>query len=412
MGLDLNIKHPANVKDPFPLFRWLREEEPVHWSASLRAWMVTRYEDVLHVLQNPLPYSSDRFRKLGAEFSSNRPAVREVAKVLMDWMVMSDPPDHTRLRAFLHNSFTPRILGRQRPLIQAVVDDLLDRVEARGSMEFIEDFAFPLPASVIAAMMGVPREDIPQVRVWSDQLAAYLGGSQAGLDNMQLARDGVMEMSAYFRGLVKEHQANPREDLISLMLKAGEDGDLLSEQEVVSNCVLLLFAGHETTTNLLGNGLFHLLRHPAQHELLQHNPGLAESAVEEFLRYDASVPAVLRVATEQIELRGQRIEQGQVVLPFLASANRDPQRFQNPDQLDVARKDNRHLSFAFGIHFCLGAPLARLEARIAFATLFARFGGLRLLDEDPPWLPQIFLRGLEALPIGFHALGKARAAGG
>ncbi|MCZ6557423.1 MAG: cytochrome P450 [SAR324 cluster bacterium] len=412
MELQLDIRNPANLRDPFPLFRRLRAEAPVYWSGSLRGWMVTRYDDVLHILQNPLRYSSERFRKLGPEYSSARPAVRDVARVLGDWMVLRDPPQHTRLRGFLHNSFTPRTLEAMRPTMQRVVDDLFDRIEAQGSMEFIEDFAFPLPASVIAAMMGVPPEDIPQMRVWSDQLAAYLGGSQDEQDNMEQARQGVMEMSTYFHGLLKVHEGNPQDDLITLMLQAKPDGDRLSPEEIVSNCVLLLFAGHETTTNLLGNGLFHLLRNPTQYRLLRGRPDLAVSAVEEFLRYDASVPAVLKVAAEDIELGGQEIGQGQVVLPFLASANRDPERFDRADELDVARQDNRHLAFAFGIHFCLGAPLARMEARIAFATLFQRFSNLTLLDEDPPWLPQIFLRGLEALPVGFHAQGRAKAAVG
>jgi len=410
--LHLDIKHPENLKDPFPLFSRLREEDPVHWSESLRGWMVMRYDDVLHVLQNPLRYSSDRFRKLGDRHSSNRPAVQEVARVLRDWMVMRDPPDHTRLRGLLHNSFTPSRLRRMRPRVQAIVDELLDRIEARGGMEFIEDFAFPLPASVIAVMMGVPREDIGQIRVWSDQLAAYLGGAQTELDNMEQARDGTVEMAAYFRKLVRGRKADAEDDLIGLMLNAEEDGEVLSEDEIVSNCVLLLFAGHETTANLLGNGLFHLLRHPGQHRLLAGNPGLVTSAVEEFLRYDASVPAVLKVAAEDTELRGRKIRQGDMVLPCLSSANRDPLRFENADQLDITRKDNRHLSFAHGIHFCLGAPLARMEAQVAFATLFRRFEGLTLLDEDPPWLPQIFLRGLKGLPVEFRSRSRAKAVGG
>lgn len=405
MGLELDIRHPDNLKNPYPLFSYLRDETPVFWSESLRAWMITRYEDVHHVLQNPLRYSSERFRKAGKLYTSQRPAVKDVAKVLGDWMVLRDPPDHTRLRGFLHNSFTPHALRRMEPRIQAIVDGLLDRVEAAGRMEFIEDFAFPLPASVIMMIMGVPWEDIEKIRVWSDQLAAYLGGAQTELDNMEQAREGTVNMADYFRSLVRNYKAGAEDDLVGLMLNAGNDGGRMSEEEIVSNCVLLLFAGHETTTNLLGNGLFHLLRNPAQHRLLAGHPGLVRGAVEEFLRYDSSVPAVLKVASEDIEFHGCHIKQGDVVLAFLASANRDPRRFENPDALDITRKDNRHLSFAFGIHFCLGAPLARMEANIAFSTLFRRFGGLTLLDEDPPWLPQIFLRGLESLPVGFASRG-------
>lgn len=420
MALELDIRHPENLKDPYPLFAYLRDEQPVHWSGSLRAWMVTRYDDVLHILQNPQRFSSDRFRNAGSRYSSERPAVAEVARVLREWMVMRDPPDHTRLRGFLHNSFTPRRLRRIEPRVQAIVDELLQRVEARGSMEFIEDFAFPLPARVITMLMGVPREDIDQIRLWSDQLAAYLGGAQTELDNMEQARDGTMQMAEYFRALIRGRgaasqdsgQETEQEDLIGLMLRAGQEGDRLSEEEIVSNCVLLLFAGHETTTNLLGNGLYHLLRNPEQHRLLADNPELARGAVEEFLRYDTSVPAVLKIAAEDTELHGKQIGKGDVVLAFLASANRDPRRFQNPDTLDITREDNRHLSFAFGIHFCLGAPLARMEANVAISTLFRRFADLTLHDQDPEWLPQIFLRGLKALPLGFRAKGAARAVGG
>jgi cytochrome P450 len=401
MGLELNIRHPDNLKNPYPLFSYLRDEAPVFWSESLRAWMITRYDDVLHVLQNPIRYSSERFRKAGNLYASQRPAVKDVARVLGDWMVLRDPPDHTRLRGFLHNSFTPRTLRRMEPRIQEIVDDLLDRVESAGTMEFIEDFAFPLPASVIMMMLGVPWEDIGQIRLWSDQLAAYLGGAQTELDNMEQAREGTLKMAEYFRVLVRGHKGGAEDDLVGLMLNAGEEGDRMSEEEIVSNCVLLLFAGHETTTNLLGNGLFHLLRNPAQHRLLAGHAGLVRGAVEEFLRYDASVPAVLKVASEAFEFHGCRIKQGDVVLAFIASANRDPRRFENPDLLDITREDNRHLAFAFGIHFCLGAPLARMEASIAFSTIFRRFEGLTLLDEDPPWLPQIFLRGLKGLPVGF-----------
>ena len=225
---------------------------------------------------------------------------------------------------------------------------------------------------------------------------------------MEQARDGTVKMADYFRTLVRNHKAGAEDDLVGLMLNAEIDGDRMTEDEIVSNCVLLLFAGHETTTNLLGNGLFHLLRNPAQHRLLAGDPGLVRGAVEEFLRYDASVPAVLKVASEEIEFHGCHIKQGDAVLAFLSSANRDPRRFENPEALDITRGDNRHLSFAFGIHFCLGAPLARMEANIAFATLFRRFEGLTLLNEDLTWLPQIFLRGLEGLPVGFASRSSGR----
>lgn len=411
MTPNLDPKHPDNLKDPYPMFRWLRENAPVHWNDELHGWLVTRYDDVFHILQNPRIFSSDRFRRTAEQGSGARASVRDVARVLKEWMVFRDPPDHTRLRGLLNLTFTPRRLEAMRPRIQSVVDDLLGQAAERGQMDFIADFAFPLPATVIAIMLGAPLQDIGKIKLWSDRLGAFLGGAQTEHDNMEQARDGIYSLRDYFRELIPQRKSNPGEDLISLMLAAEEDGDMLSEDEVVHNCILLLFAGHETTTNLLGNGLLHLLRNPAQHELLRNDPSLAASAVEEFLRFDSSVPGVVKLTTEPTTIRGQEIDAGTFVVAFLSSANRDPAKFKNPDELDITRRNNRHLSFAFGIHYCLGAPLARLESQIAFTTLFQRLDDLVLLNDDPPWLPQIFLRGLESLPIGFQAARQARAAG-
>jgi len=396
---DLDLKLLENVHDPFPVYRWLRDHEPVHWSASLNAWVVTRYEDVLEIFNQPEVFSSDRFRKVDSRFTSRRPEVRFVAEVLSDWLVFRDEPDHTRLRALLQKSFTSRQLEKNRQRIQATIDDLLDAVASRGEMDFIRDFAFPLPALVIALLLGVPAQDIEPIKRWSDLLAAYLGGSVDERDNFAEASAGVAELREYFRGLLRDRLKHPTDDLMSLMLRAEHEGDALTSEEVVSNCVLLLFAGHETTTNLLGNGLLHLLREPSQIQALAADPSLGDSAVEELLRYDSPVPATTKVATRDLDWHGVHIRCGEMVLPFLSSANRDPRQFENPDVLDVRRQPNRHLAFAFGIHFCLGAPLARLEAKLGFATLLRRLRGLELRDDEQRWKPMIFLRGLEALPL-------------
>jgi cytochrome P450 len=398
---DLDLKAPANVADPFPVYRWLRDHEPVHWSESFNAWVVTRYDDVLEVFQRPERFSSDRFRKVDPRYASQRPAVRAVAEVLADWLVFRDPPDHTRLRALLQRSFTPRHLEKNRERIQSTIDDLLLAVSGRGEMDFIRDFAFPLPALVIALLLGVPGEDIEPIKRWSDRLAAYLGGATDGRDNFGEASAGVTSLCDYFRDLLRAKQASPGDDLMSLMLRAEHAGDRLSPEEVVSNCVLLLFAGHETTTNLLGNGLLHLLRHPAQRERLARDPALAESAVEELLRFDGPVPATTKVVLRDGDWRGAPLRRGQLILPFMSSANRDERHFPAPDRLDLRRQPNRHLAFGFGIHFCLGAPLARLEARLAFRALLRRFPSLTLADPAPRWKPMIFLRGLESLPVAW-----------
>ncbi len=410
MTLEHDLKHPDNLQDPFPAYRWLRDNDPVHWAETLKGWVITRYEDVYNILQQPLRYSADRFRKLGEEYASKRPSVQDVARLMRDWFIFRDPPDHTRQRRLLHKSFTPRDLDRMRPRIQQVVNDLFDRVEERGEMDFIADFAFPLPASVIAIFLGCPVEDIDALKRWSDDIAAFVGGSQAEFDNIEAAKQGLTGMSDYFREIIAQRRGHPRDDLITLMLAAEDDGEVMTPDEVVANCILLVVAGHETTTNLLGTGLYHLLRNPGQFELLRNDPALVNSTVEELLRYDGPVPALVRIATEEEELHGQRLRPGQMLFPFLSSANRDERKFPRPDEMDITRHPNRHLAFGYGIHFCLGGPLARVESQIAFSTLLRRFEGIELVEERPRYLPQIFLRGLEQLPIAFRPVAEARRA--
>ncbi len=303
---DLDLKAPANVRDPFPLYAWLREHEPIHRSASLAAWVVTRYADVVAIFEQPARFSSDRFRKIGERYASERSAVQAVAAVLRDWLVFRDPPDHTRLRALLQKSFTPRQLEKGTPRIQATIDALLDPLAERGEADFVRDFAFPLPARVIALLLGAPPDAIEPIKRASDRLAAYLGGATDGRDNFAEASAGVAWLVEYFGRLLAERRARPRDDLMSLMLAAEHEGGRLGESEVVANCVLLLFAGHETTTNLLGNGLFHLLGRPDQLAQLRARPELVPSAVEELLRFDGPVPATLKIASEDVAWAGLR----------------------------------------------------------------------------------------------------------
>ncbi len=400
---DLDLKSSRNVQDPFPLYARLRDHDPLHWSASLNAWVVTRYADVVAVFDRSEAFSSDRFRKIDERYASNRPAVRAVSDVLGHWLVFRDPPDHDRLRGLLQSSFTPKHLETSRDRIQRTVDSLLDRVVARGAMDFIRELAFPLPATVIAGLMGAPEEDLERIKAWSDRLAAYLGGAVDERDNFGEASAGVGALVDYFHALLRERERQPREDLMSLMLRAELEGDRLTHDEVVANCILLLFAGHETTTNLLGNGLFHLLRHPAQASLLRADPSLLHGAVEECLRYDGPVPATVKVATEDVPWHGRTIRRGDMVVPFMASANRDPRQFPDPDTFDVRRQPERHVAFGAGIHYCLGAWLARLEARLVLDAVFRRLPDLALAAAEPRWKPMIFLRGLEALPLTWRS---------
>jgi len=396
---DLDLKSAENIQHPFPVYRWLRDQAPVHWSESLTAWVVTRYADVVDVFGNPQTFSSDRFRRIDERYASQRPAVQAVAEVLGHWLVFRDPPDHDRLRGLLQSSFTPKTLESSRERIQRTADTLLDRVVARGTMDFIREVAFPLPATVIAGLMGAPEDDLEAIKAWSDRLASYLGGAVDARDNFTEASAGVAALVRYFDALLRERERRPSDDLMTLMLRAEHQGDRLTHDEVVANCVLLLFAGHETTTNLLGNGLFHLLRHPAQAALLRADPSLLHHAVEELLRYDGPVPATVKIATEDRSWHGRTIRRGDMVMPFMASANRDPRQFPDPDTLDVRRAPERHVAFAAGMHFCLGAWLARLEARIVLDTVFRRLPDLELASAEVRWKPMIFLRGLESLPL-------------
>jgi cytochrome P450 len=403
MTRSLDLKALPNVRDPFPVYEWLRDHEPVHWSTTFNGWVVTRFADVIEVFSQPLRFSSDRFRKLDERFASQRPAVRAVGDVLGLWLVVRDPPDHDRLRALLSKAFSPRAIDESRGRIQATIDALLAAVVARGEMDFIRDLAFPLPATVIATLLGVPTDDLEAIKTWSDRLAAYLGGSVDGRDTFAEASAGAAQLVDYFRALLQAHERRGGDDLMTAMLRAEHEGDRLSRDEVVANCVLLLFAGHETTTNLLGNGLYHLLRHPGELALLRADPRLVAGAVEECLRYDGPVPATIKIATEDVAWHGRTIRRGEMVLPFIAAANRDPRQFANPDVLDVRRASERHVAFAWGLHFCLGASLARLEARLTFESVLARLPGLALAEDEPRWKPMIFLRGLDALHLTWEA---------
>lgn len=406
MTVDPDLTHPANQQDPYPAYRWLREHDPVHWNDRLRMWVVTRHDDVQGVLQEPARYSVDRFRK-GSVAGGARDDLEAIGRLLRDWTVYRDPPDHTRLRRLLGRAFTAQRLDALRPRIEALVDGLIAERARAEEIEFLQAFAFPLPAAVVAAILGVPADDLPAIKAWSDRIARYVGGAQ-GSGSLDHAKQGVLEAADYFRGLVHERERAPRDDLISVMVAGRRSGEMRSEDEVVANCVLLVFAGHETTTNLLGNGLFHLLRHPEQYRRLREQPDLVPSAVEEFLRFDTPVSGTLRVALDDGELGGRMLRAGDTVALFLASANRDPTRFDQPDQLLIDR-GGHHITFGHGLHFCLGGPLARLEAQIAFRALLAHFEELSLVDSEARWKPQVFFRGLVELPLTLRWRDRARA---
>jgi cytochrome P450 len=404
MAFVFDLGNPATNANPFPEFARLRAEDPVHWSPAMKAWIVTRYADVKQVALNNRQISADRltpFFKANAEY--RRGGIESLVRYLNHWMVFRDPPDHTRLRRLFTKAFTPTAVENLRTNIEGIVAHLIDDMQAkarRGSVDFIADFAYPLPASVIMDLLGVPRADLEQVKVWSDDIALFIGTAQVAGNKYLRAEAGARAMAAYFRGLVEARTAAPTADMISQLVLARDDRDALTTDEIIGTCILLLFAGHETTTNLIGNGFLYSMRHREQWERLVADPALADSAVEEYLRYDGPSGALARVAAADIEMGGKTIREGQRVFAFMNSANRDPEAFDDPERFDIARPVNPHMTFGHGIHFCLGAPLARLESRIAAVRLAERLPDIRLKDHgEPDWHDSLILRGVKRLPV-------------
>jgi cytochrome P450 len=392
-------RRPEVVADPYPALRRLREEDPVHWSEILGGWVLTRYADVRAALADPR-LSADRITPfLTRQGPTASEAVQALLRQVGRWVVFTDPPVHTRLRSVLGRAFSAGMVELRSSRIQAIVDRLLAHAAAVGEMDLVRDFAYPLPVAVIGDLLGVPPEDGERLKAWSDELATFIGSSLATRDRYERAAHGVIELHGYFERLVARRRAAPADDLVTALLAAEDRPDGLTRDELVSSCVLLLFAGHETTTNLIGNGALALLRHPAEARAWREEPGLTPSAVEELLRYDGPTAAMVRVAREDLPVADRAIRRGERLFLMINAANRDPGQFAEPDRLDVRRADNRHLGFGHGIHFCLGAPLARLEGQIALPALLTRFPALSSGDEAPKWVDSLVFRGMRSLPV-------------
>jgi pimeloyl-[acyl-carrier protein] synthase len=388
---------PEFHADPYPFYRRLREEDPVHQS-PLGIWVLTRYDDAVMVLRDP------RFGREGmAELLEARLGAGSVRPANTRDMLFRDPPDHTRLRALVSRAFTPRVVEAMRPHIQEIVDGLLDRVEGARGMDVIEDLAYPLPVTVICEMLGVPIADQDVFKQWSADIARSLDASilPAGSEVITRGQEAGDALREYFRSLIAVRRKRPQPDLLSALIAAEEQGDKLSEPELLATCSLLLIAGHETTVNLIGNGLLALLRHPDELRALADDPALIQTGVEELLRYDGPVQRTGRMTMADVEIGGRQIPKGSIVAAVIGAANRDPAHFPDPDRLDVARRENRHIAFGFGIHFCLGAPLARIEGQVAIGTLLRRMPALKLVSDTPEWRESSVLRGLKTLPVTF-----------
>jgi hypothetical protein len=390
---------PEVLANPYPLYQRLRSEDPVHWDPFLHTWVVTRYADVVQVLYH---FSANRTPTPEQLSALNLSALNPIAEVMVRQMLFLDPPDHTRLRALASAAFTPRRVEQLRSHIRDVMDTLLDKLVSSGRMDVIADFAGPAPAIVTAELLGVPAADHAKLKDWSQDFAEMLGNFQHNPDRIPRVLRSVENLCSYFRTAMIEQQAHAREGLIQAMMNAEVDGARLTAEEIIANLIVTMVGGLETTTNLIGNGVLTLLRNPAELEQLRADSSLIPSAVEELLRYESPSQHTARLAPDNVELGGKKILKRQAVIAVMGAGNRDPERFPDPDRLDLARKDNRHLAFGWAAHFCFGAALARLEGQIAFETLLRRLPDLALETKAPlEWRHNLGLRGLTALPVRF-----------
>jgi amino acid adenylation domain-containing protein len=400
-GAVLSLYHlldPNVLANPYPLFHRLRREAPVHWDSFLHAWVVTRYADVLEVLQS---FSADRTPTPAQLAAMGLSQISPTAQLMVKQMLFMDAPAHSRLRGLASKAFTPARIQVHREHIREIVDRLLAAVAEKGSMDVIAELAEPLPAIVTAEMLGVPVDDHRKLKVWSGNFAEMLGNFQHNPDHAQVMLRTVEEMTAYFRDAIAEQKEHPREGLIHSLLTAEIEGDRLSDEEVVANTIITMVGGQETTTNLIGNGVLTLLRHPEEMKKLRGDLSLIPSAIEEMLRFESPSQHTARLAPCDRELGGKRIRERQAVIAVMAAANRDPERFPEPDRFDITRQDNRHLAFGYAAHFCFGAPLARMEGQIVFEGLLRAFSNLRLEPQDLIWRTNLGLRGLRSLKVRF-----------
>jgi cytochrome P450 len=399
LAIDYKPNDPAFLADPFPLYQRLREEDPLHWSPRLKAWVLTRYEDVRRVCLDSA-MSSDRLRPFFASLPPPEAAkVAELARYLTLWMVFRDPPEHTRLRRLAARVFHVRSINALRPNVESLTQWLLDSIAERSEFDFIGDFAGPLPALVIMDMLGAPREALTRLKLLSDEMALFIGSARDAPEKYDRAAAATREMAGMFRDLVRARRAAPQRDLLSELVALDDGGDRLNDDELVATCMLLLFAGHETTTHHLANGLRALLAFPQELEKLRADPSLASAAVEELLRYDGPIGAQVRIVQEHQTLHGKTLNPGERVFLLMNAANRDPRAYQDPDRLDLRRSGVPHLTFGFGAHICLGFPLARLEGQVALPAVLRRWRRIELTGPPPEWMDSMVLRGMKAMPV-------------
>ena len=399
-ALDWQPEDPATLADPYPLFERMREQDPCHWSPRLKSWVLTRYEDVKRVCMDKTQLSSDRLRPFFQSMPGAEAArLSDIIRYLSLWMVFKDPPEHTRLRRLAGKVFHAQSMQAMRPQVQAIADHLLQGLDEREEFDFISEFAGPLPCLVIMAMLGVPDSELTDMKRLSDQMALFIGSSRTSPEKYGIAEAATQEMAAFFRTLIAARRTLPRQDLLSELVHLREGEDRLSEDELVAMCIMLLFAGHETTTNHIANGMLSLMSFPGEMAKLRADPSLAAAAVEELLRYDGPSGAQVRLVAQAHELHGKQMLPGQRVFIMLNAANRDPRAYADPDRLDLERDGVAHLAFGFGTHMCLGFPLARTEGQVAFPALLRHYRRIEPVSPSNPWINSLVFRGMSELRV-------------
>lgn len=390
----------GSLPDPYPVLHYLRETDPVHWSEPLNAWVLTRYDDVFAAHLDKRLVSGRIELNMVALPSEQRSNYEALARHVSNWLGFTDPPKHTRMRKLVLKAFTPRVVQAMRERIRAIVDELIDSFESGSAVDVVNKFAFPLPATVICEMLGIPSSARDRFRCAAEDMTAFVGGvGELLVEAAKRANKSFRQMDAFFKELIAERRAAPASDLLSALVHVKDEGQALTDDEIVGMSVFLFVAGHETTASLMGNGLLTLAQYPDQYELLRSQRELVPAAVEEFLRYESPIQLNTRLAADDLEVRDKHIRAGQGVILMLGAANRDPAQFPHPDQINFARDDNHHLAFGHGIHFCLGAPLARVEAEVAFNAFLDRFHSIRLASDKLSWRQDMTLRCLTTLPL-------------
>jgi cytochrome P450 len=388
--------------NPHPVYHMLRYAEPVYWSELLNAWLLTRYEDVAAAFRDPR-LSNQARRAVGASRMPEgmRRRMAPIDKHLALWVLNLDGAEHRRLRNLLNKAFTPATMERMRPHVHDITNELIDAVEGRGEMDFVSEFAYQLPVRVITDMYGVAAQDRPLMSGWSKHISAFFEYGPAKPDVVDNMVRSIGEMTGYLREVVAENRKSPRDNILGELIRAEEQGDVLTEEQLLATSLMILYAGHDSTVNLIGTGMLLLLTHPDQAARLKADPALVKTGVHEFLRYESPVMRHDRVATEDFELHGHQIRAGQRVVLVIGAANRDPARFDSPDRLDVGRADaNKHLTFGYGPHWCLGGGLACMQAEIALMTVISRLPRISLAGA-PEWREHFNFRGLRTLPVRF-----------